>query len=391
MITGLKLMNLKCYKALSLPITSLTLLTGFNAGGKSTALQGALLISQALRENPRTRWLALNGPLVQLGTPGEVINKSTSERLVSIGVESNGSAILWRLDSEERGETDALPICKIEISDTVNLASYSPSEEEELSDLLPFHLERPPEVNDLIEALRSLIFLSATRGGAQEIFAAPQSSRPIHADIGTKGEFAAWWLERFSDEDVDPARRLASEPGTTLRRQVGAWGSELFPGFEASAQSLQKTGLIQLQLRTQITDEWRRPSNVGYGLSYAFPILVAGLLARPGQTLLIDSPEAHLHPKAQSRIGKFIAAMANSGVRVVVETHSDHVLNGVRLAVRDNLVKAEEVSVHFFSGVTDSDLGIASVHLDKDGAIDAWPTGFFDQSERDLAQLAGWE
>ncbi len=243
----------------------------------------------------------------------------------------------------------------------------------------------------LIEALRSLIFLSAIRDGTQEIFGAPLSSRPIHADIGTRGEFAAWWLERFSDEDVDPARRLASEAGTTLRRQVGAWGSELFPGFEASAQSLEKTGLIQLQLRTKITDEWRRPSNVGYGLSYAFPILVAGLLAKPGQALLIDSPEAHLHPKAQSMMGRFIAAMANSGVQVIVETHSDHVLNGVRLAVRDRVIKPSNVAVHFFSGVTDSDLGISSVHVDNDGAIDAWPTGFFDQSERDLAQLAGWE
>ncbi len=240
-------------------------------------------------------------------------------------------------------------------------------------------------MSSLIEALQSLIFLSATREGTEEIFGAPRSSRPIHADIGTIGEFAAWWLERFSDEEVDPARRLASKSGTTLRRQVGAWGSELFPGFEASTQSLEKTGLVQLQLRTRITDEWRRPSNVGYGLSYAFPILVAGLLARSGQALLIDSPEAHLHPKAQSRMGRFIAAMANSGVQVVVETHSDHVLNGVRLAVRDKLIKAEAVSVHFFSGITDSDLGITSVHLDKDGAIDAWPTGFFDQSERDLA------
>jgi predicted ATPase len=206
-ITGLKLINLKCYKALSLPIASLTLLTGFNASGKSTALQGALLISQALRENPRTRWPGLNGSLVQLGTPGEVINKSTNERLVSIGVESSDAAILWRLDSEERTETDALQISQIEISDSGASTSYSLSEED-LSDLLPFHLKRPSEVASLIEALRSLIFLSATRDGPQEIFGTPQSSRPIHADIGTRGEFAAWWLERFSDEDVDPARRL---------------------------------------------------------------------------------------------------------------------------------------------------------------------------------------
>ena len=118
---------------------------------------------------------------------------------------------------------------------------------------------------------------------------------------------------------------------------------------------------------------------------------MAGLLARPGKTLLIDSPEAHLHPRYNQGWVNLLRPWQIRACELSLRLYSDHVLNGVRLAVRDNLVKAEEVSVHFFSRVTDSDLGIASVHLDKDGAIDAWPTGFFDQSERDLAQLAGWE
>ena len=225
--------------------------------------------------------------------------------------------------------------------------------------------------------------------GLEEIFGAPRSSRPIHADIGTMGEFAAWWLERFSDEEVDPARRLASKSGTTLRRQVGASGQRTVPRFRSVHAVAGKNGACAASIEN--ADNRRVATSLQCGLRPKLCVshfLVAGLLARSGQALLIDSPEAHLHPKAQSRMGRFIAAMANSGVQVVVEIHSDHVLNGVRLAVRDKLIKAEAVSVHFFSGITDSDLGITSVHLDKDGAIDAWPTGFFDQSERDLAQLA---
>lgn len=390
MITGLSLANLKCYKTLFLSIAPLTLLTGFNAGGKSTALQGALLIAQALRENPRARWINLNGPLVELGTPGEVINKAANSSQICIGFESNRTRVLWKLDSEDRLDPNALPINQIELDQENGAQSFS-ADHTDLADLLPTSLRPTAKTADIVESLRSLIFLSATRDGSKEIFGSPQLSRPVHADIGTKGEFAAWWFEKYSDDDVDVARRMPSEPGTTLRRQVSAWGGELFPGFEATAQSLQKTGLIQLQLRTQITDDWRRPSNVGYGLSYAFPILVAGLLAKSGQFLFIDSPEAHLHPMAQSRMGRFLATMSNAGVRIVIETHSDHILNGVRIAARDGLIEAANVAVHFFSGVTEKSHGIISVRMDEKGAIDTWPTGFFDQSEQDLAKLAGWE
>lgn len=390
MITKISLGNFKCYDTLSLALGPLTLLTGFNAGGKSTALQGLLLLSQAVRTNSRSRWISLNGPLVQLGTPGEIINKASDNRHIALGAQSVTAGISWRLDSEERIETDALPISQIEFSNF----TWSRSKEgydEGLDDLLPTNAKSAPELREIIDSIRTLIFLSATRDGPREIFSSPQTSNPIHADVGSRGEFATWWLEKHSDDDVAAVRRLPSEPGTTLRRQVSAWGGELFPGFEAAAQSLQKTGLVQLQLRTRITDDWRRPSNVGYGLSYAFPILVAGLLARRGQILFIDSPEAHLHPKAQSKIGRFLAAMANAGVRVVVETHSDHVLNGIRLAVHDKTINAEDVIVHFFSGVTDKSHGIISLQLDASGAIDSWPSGFFDQSEHDLTLLAGWE
>jgi predicted ATPase len=55
------------------------------------------------------------------------------------------------------------------------------------------------------------------------------------------------------------------------------------------------------------------------------------------------------------------------------------------------VIDAKDVAIHFFSGASDTNHGIVSVRLDREGAIDAWPSGFFDQSEQDLARLAGWE
>jgi predicted ATPase len=396
-ITAFHLENLKCYEALSLPLAPLTLLTGFNAGGKSTAVQGALLLAQALRTNGRTRWIGLNGPLVQLGTVGEILNGAVRRRHIGLGVETEGARVIWRLDPEERGAAMALPIGSIEITDGTGSQTVTVRAEDLLNDFLPAD-SLTPVLHNLTSALRSISFISAIRGGTQEVFPSPDSGDPVHGDVGTRGEFAPWWFTRLSDEDVEEARRSPVETAATLRRQVGAWGSDLFPGFEATAQFLERTGLVQLQLRTRITEDWRRPSNVGYGLSYAFPILVAGLIAKAGQVLIIDSPEAHLHPRAQSRMGRFLATMAASGVRILIETHSDHVLNGVRLAVTGQLLNREDAAIYFFVApppaptVTEipAEPQVISARIDEAGGISAWPDGFFDQAEKDLAALAGW-
>jgi len=394
-ITVLTLENLKCYGALSLPLTPLTLLTGFNAGGKSTSLQGALLIAQALRTTPRSPWVSLNGPLVELGTVGETVNESAERRELLVGVETEFGRVGWRLNPEERVESNALCIASVDVTDASGMRTL-PVGESPLYELLPL-VDPSKAISDLLNALRTLVFISAVRGGTQEVFASPEVGEPVHSDVGTRGEFAPWWFARFSDEDVTDERRFPTERGTTLRRQVGAWGSELFPGFEATAQFLGRTGLVQVQFRTRITEEWRRPSNVGYGLSYAFPIIVAGLLARRDQLIIVDSPEAHLHPRAQSRMGAFLATIAAAGVRMVIETHSDHVLNGVRLAVTRGTIKPEQVGVYFFTGRKTKDStsssqepGVLAAHLDAKGGISVWPDGFFDQAEKDMASLAGW-
>ena len=187
------------------------------------------------------------------------------------------------------------------------------------------------------------------RLGTEDVYPSPDMPEPINADVGFQGQFAPWWFEKMLDEIVDEMKLHPDEKAATLRRQFDAWSNELFPGSQANAIRINKTPLIKLELRTKNTEEWRRPANIGYGLTYAFPILVAGLLAKPGQILIIDSPEAHLHPMGQSRIGEFLSVIAASGVQIILETHSDHVLNGIRLAVSKNKIEHDKVAVHFFS------------------------------------------
>ena len=146
---------------------------------------------------------------------------------------------------------------------------------------------------------------------------------------------------------------------------------------------------MRLELRSGLTSDWVRPANIGYGISYALPIVVAGLCVAEGQTLILDSPEAHLHPRAQSRVGRFLSQIAGSGVQMLIETHSDHVLNGVRIAVRDGLIQPEDTAIYFFTSKPDP--RVIRILVDKNGGTSDLPVGFFDQAERDLSNLAGWD
>ncbi len=390
MINCLHIQNFKCFDILSLPLAPMTLLTGFNAAGKSTTLQAMLLLAQAQRHGGRLPLVPLNGSLVRLGSPGDVLREGGGPELV-LGIETAEGRLDWSMVPDDRRSSHALPIKQIDWQserESVKTVSFSDG----ISNLLPQHA--PPSLQRIVQGLAEIVFLSAMRIGTTEVFPAPETPVPVWADVGSQGEFAAWWFERLLDEDVDYVRRHPDEPAPILRKQFNAWASELFPGAEANAQRIRGTSLVRLELRNHEADEWRRPANIGYGLTYAFPILVAGLIAKPGQVLIIDSPEAHLHPMGQSRMGRFLAMLATSGVQVIIETHSDHVLNGVRLAVSCGELSPKHTAIYFFNHRPRSPADpahVVSPKIDATGNLSEWPLGFFDQAERDLTILAGWD
>ena len=136
--------------------------------------------------------------------------------------------------------------------------------------------------------------------------------------------------------------------------------------------------------------EWTRAPNAGFGISYALPIVVAALRTEVGGLLLVENPEAHLHPAGQSKIGEFLAQVAADGVQIFLETHSDHVLNGIRVAVAEGsaALLPEQVAIHFFRAEDDGSPALRSMEVTQTGQLSAWPAGFFDQAQVDLAALA---
>jgi predicted ATPase len=244
---------------------------------------------------------------------------------------------------------------------------------------------------EIERTISKLIYISAVREGTADAYPSPNVGDDEFSTIGVDGRFAPYWYDQLVDEEVLPARRHPNEPAQTFRKQLDAWIGALFPGAQANVQSLPQVSLLSLQFRLSEIGPWRRPANIGYGLTYAFPILVALLAAREGQVVVVDSPEAHLHPSAQSEMGRILAHFAAAGVQIIVETHSDHLLNGTRLSIKEGRLPNSFLQVHFFTRATAEGHGVISPIVDQDGRIYEWPDGFFDQSEKDLSLLTGWQ
>jgi len=390
-LRSLEFSNLKCFSALRLELSPLTLFTGFNSAGKSTALQSLLLLAQGLSLNPGSKYLSPNGPIVRLGQPGDVLSSKAEERRIEISVSTVKEQAAWSftpVDTQLRLSEQRKALFDVE------KAAYRRrnAKPREWDGKMWKGSGAGASSSELIYALKSIVFLNSERGKISDAYPSPDNADIAYADVGREGQYASWWYEWAADEEIDPSRCHPDEDALSLRRQMDAYLNDLFLGTRVAVNKVEKTSLMRLEFGIESEKDWRRPANVGYGLVYAFPILVAALLAKGGQILIIESPEAHLHPRAQSRMGEILARIATAGVQILVESHSDHILNGIRLAVKKRVIPHSDVAVHFFSGAdSDAGHGVISPTIDAEGNFDAWPKGFFDQSESDLATLTGWD
>ena len=168
---------------------------------------------------------------------------------------------------------------------------------------------------------------------------------------------------------------------------------EVSPGLQLHFHGESTLDLVKLSysfVARRETSSRYRPTNVGFGVSYTLPVVVALLSAEPGDLLLLESPEAHLHPRGQAKLAELLSLAASAGVQVIVESHSDHIMNGVRVAVHQSKLRAEQVRFFYFRWNPDDKTGatqVQEIKMDSEGRIGAWPDGFFDEIDRSLEIL----
>jgi predicted ATPase len=236
--------------------------------------------------------------------------------------------------------------------------------------------------------LGTFCYLSAEREGPRTS-ASIQSAPREQMEIGAHGQYVANVLSVCERDAVIPSLEHPSAKGQRLLKHVEAWLGTLVPGVEIRTETAPDLDLVAVKFkRGGVSAEWERPANTGFGVSYSLPIVAAALIAKPGSTLIIDSPEAHLHPSAQSGMGSFLGRVAAAGVQVFIETHSDHILNGVRLATVDEQhpLEREDVIINHLR-LVDGRLNKEEVIIDQKGGLSSRPPEFFDQAEHDLAAI----
>lgn len=338
MITEIEIQGFKCFEDEEFEVAALTLLTGMNSSGKSSFLHAARLVCGG--GNPEKV-----GPL-----SGLISSNARSVKLTRYDEDGFIGTLRW----DKSG---------------VRKASFSGDVKKRFG-------------------LRWFSYISASRLGPELLL--PVSDKRFLKNVGEKGEFVLDFIGRNAEESGVPERLCRHPYSTNVVRNISAWLSIISPGVQFDFNQIEGADASQANY------SGHRPTNVGFGLSYSLPIianvLVYAVIAAKSDhsepMILIENPEAHLHPAGQTAMGKFLAYAASCGVQLLVETHSDHLLNGVRLAVKDGDLDADDAAFHFFQYDFDEECSeITSPEINSQGFFDEWPEGFFDEHEKNLARL----
>lgn len=374
MITALTLHNFKCYPDARIPLGQITLLTGLNSAGKSSVIHALLLLGQSFQAGLLQQGqLMINGPLVELGTAGDLFSDNPSEpQTLGLGLEwDTHAAATWAF--QYTGPED--PLLGSSADPTHSWAKFPPFG-------------------------GALHFLSAERVGPRTLYGLSPAQGGRVISLGQQGEFAAHFLAMRGSHPI-PLRGMArgdvgeNDAELKLLTQVERWLGVISPGVRLEGKILTDIDSVRVRFGFETAfgvDPNRRPANVGFGLSYVLPIVVLLLSVPRGTLVVIENPEAHLHPQGQSAMGRLLARAAAQGIQLIVETHSDHILNGLRLSVAGDspTLAPEAVHLHYFErrerfGQVEHVL--QSPKVDRRGRLDCWPEGFFDTWEKDLDDL----
>lgn len=350
MIRDISIKGYKAFKDESFSLCNLTVLTGLNGSGKSSLIQSIRMLFEADHDRP-----FLKG----FGGYSEIKSKysGTSPLIEITATDDKGAKNRLVLDAD-----------KFEVD----------------RGFLPF-----------------IEYISAERLG-------PKTSLPIKLNrsisVGEQGEFCADFFDKFKAVIVCEALRHPNAKANTLDSQLTEWMREISPNldFKFSVDADHDLSTIEI--------DSGRATNTGFGISYSLPIVLSSLilssescpdfeyshaefwyngLKKRGAVLIVENPEAHIHPSGQTQLGILLALLATTGIQVIMETHSDHVIDGVRIAVKEfEAISSEDVTIKYFLKDSGKPSVYDSISVLPNGSLSHWPLGFFDQMQTNLRRLA---
>ena len=408
----------------SIEIRPLTILAGANSSGKSSIVQPLLLLKQTLEASYDPGPLLLDGPNVKFTSGDQLLSRARKggcqdflDIEMVIGSGTNLRVLYkWKpekgFDIQEitSGHGQDKETLRPDMTETEVMSAY-PSMNRLLRPVPPekptqfewsivrdrcfLHLEAKRVAEDgivtsysfdsagfAVEPLLQLIHVPGLRGN-------PERTYPVTAAgptfPGTFEKYVATVISQWQ-----------AAIGTAALERVNQALEQLGLTWKVAAESVTHT---QVQLKVGRLPHAKRGgardlvsiADVGFGISQTLPVIVALLVARPGQAVYLEQPEIHLHPRAQTRMAELLSDAAQRGVRVIAETHSSLLLRAIQTLVAKGRISADLVKVHWFTRQEDGTTEVKSADLDERGAFGDWPEDFDETAiaaERDYLDAA---
>ena len=420
LIKSLSLKDFKCFEQVDIDFGKITLLTGANSSGKSSLIYALLGIMQS-KYFPQ--YFALNGELINMGGFDEVLRKKAKKREFEINAHIDSAFVddkyftTWIEDESTQQPT-------LNFLNQTDCTLYI---NEESKIIVDGYLFDDYAFEQLLKLNPEVVCLDKTDDKESPYIAnkyhvrgtISESSEVIASYFDNHGRHDVNLLYLFSDERFNfnyigsfrlpPERTYYRKPnaskvgvnGEGYIDQIIKWEEsdkkkydELIEAvteiglFKTIQANKMKGGRFELNVQVNENSELASLTDVGFGISQFLPIIVADLQMGDDSCLAISQPEIHLHPKIQATLGDYFCKQVNNtDKQYIVETHSEYLINRMRLLIVKGELKPEDVKLYYMEndGIKTTTYAI---ELTTDGQIKNAPQGFFDTYEMDVMDIA---
>ena len=438
MLTKIRLRNFKAFKDTGdIEIAPLTVLTGPNSSGKSAIIRAMMALRQTTESRDPNTAFVPTGSYVDLGPYEDFVFMQDVKSFVGLGVEwqlpsppvalgvelasspgqSKMSAFieLAYLQSTDRIYLSNSRICLAEgdfevykeakrgnqigrsyrtrvewdnlsttLSDSVVAKFYAvppyqmrhsgigPGKDRLDRELIASQVAKAIE-DSVVREFARLYYIGPLRASPQRMYL---STGETPREVGTSGELgpAVLW-------------NASKNTQLNLKKRLSDWCSKMGLASEVKLVAVSE-GFFQLLVVDPHTKAVINLTDAGVAISRIFPILVQGLTAIPGSTLMLEQPEIYLHPKVQAYLADFLIEAVQRGVGVVIETHSEHLITRLQRRIAEEILKPDHVALYY---VTPSPAGsnLERVAIDEYGHTPSPPKGFFDEGFDEVFAMMG--
>ena len=396
-VSGFKSLAEEC----AIDIRPLTILAGANSSGKSSIMQPLLMLKQTLEAPYDPGPLLIDGPNVQFTSAEQFLSKLIGEKRAErfqIQIQTHKSNVSNAVRTTFRKGKNGIEIVEMtkenlgsdQALSTKPLTLYPEMSSEEIKSLgnqdsafknfdivkrsrcfLYFGSQYSSGFYEVTYGLGAYIFntihLPGLRSNPEPTYK-PASTGPPYP--GTFENYVASIIHEWQETGDERLKTLADAlyalglTGQVGTKKIGDTRIELQVG-RLSEDRTNEADMVSI-------------ADVGFGVSQVLPVLVALIVAKPGQLVYLEQPELHLHPRAQVALAQELAAAAKRGIRVVAETHSSLLLLAVQTLVAEGSLPSELVKLHWFTRGENGATKIDTADLDETGAYGNWPEDFDD-------------